>query len=151
MNISEETIVIIYGILSLIVFIKGLQQSIKKKNLYGNTTYLCCMGIFVWGDALILGIFWFLSSLISYLLKDWYLFLLIFSVFWVVRSFGEMIYWLNQQFIKDKSNYYEKTIGYRFLKSDAILFIYQIFWQCVCIVSIITTIYFANLWLSSLS
>lgn len=147
MNTLEINLIIVYAILSLIVFIKGLHQSIKKKNPYGMTVYISWMGIFVWGDAVILGPFWFLSSIVSYLLKDWLLFLIIISVFWVTRSLGETIYWLNQQFVKDNNNYYKKLMGYYFFKSEAILFVYQVFWQCITVASIITTIYFTNLWL----
>ena len=150
MNALEENIIVIFVVLSLIVFIKGLQQSIKKKNPYGATSYFSWLGIFVWGDAIILGPFWFLSSLASYLLKNWFLFLLIISVFWVVRSLGETIYWLNQQFSKTHSHYYEKLTGYRFFKSDAILFIYQVFWQCIFIFSIIFSVYFCKMWLGSI-
>jgi hypothetical protein len=65
----------------------------------------------------------------------------------MVRSIGETIYWMNQQFVKKESNYYQKLTGYQFFKSDAILFIYQIFWQCISVISIIATIYFADQWL----
>jgi len=52
--------------------------------------------MFVWGDAVIFGLFWTVALIVAWVLKDWYLFLLIVSVFWVVRSLGETIYfsWL---------------------------------------------------------
>jgi|GEM_PF-476719 len=150
MNLSEKYAVVIYGIFSLMVFIKGVHQAIIKKNPYGQTTFIFWMGIFVWGDAVVLGLFWFLISLVSYLLKDWYLFLLVISVYWTVRSLGETIYWLNHQFaLKDNSNFYKGLMGYGFFKSNAILFVYQVFLQCITVVSIIATIYLANLWLLS--
>lgn len=147
MNLFEKGTIIIYLIFSLIVFIKGYHQSIIKKNPFGTTKYFFWLGIFAWGDGIIIGPFWTLASLVSFLIKDWNLFLLIISVFWLVRSFGETIYWLNQQFVKKESNYHQRIWGYSFFKNDAILFIYQIFWQCVTVISIISMIYFANLWL----
>lgn len=147
MNIQETFIIVIYGVSSLVVLLKGLYQSIIKKNPFGTTEYFFWLGIFAWGDGIIIGPFWLLASLVSFLIKDWYLFLLVVSAFWLVRSFGETIYWLNQQFVKTESNYYQKIRGYRFFKNDSILFIYQIFWQCITVVSVITTIYFAYLWL----
>lgn len=148
MNLVERYFVIFYGIFSFLVFIKGNYEAIRKKNPYGLTPFLVWLGIFVWGDAVVLGLFWFLSSLTVYLLGDWSLFLLTISVFWVVRSFGEIIYWLNQQFLYPKNNYYEKLAGYHFFKSTAILFVYQVIWQCIAVVSIISTIYFVFMWLS---
>lgn len=147
MNIQETFVIVIFGIFSLLALIKGLRQSIIKKNPFGTTLPFFWLGIFAWGDGIIIGPFWFFASLISFLLKDWNLFLLIVSAFWLVRSFGETIYWLNQQFVKMESNYHQRIWGYSFFKNDAILFIYQIFWQCITVVSIITTIYFAKLWL----
>lgn len=147
MNIQETFIIVIYGIFSLVAFIKGLHQSIIKKNPFGTTKYFFWLGIFAWGDGIIVGPFWFFASLTSFLIKDWNLFLLIISAFWLVRSFGETVYWLNQQFVKKESNYYQRIWGYNFFKNDSILFIYQIFWQCVTVISIISMIYFENLWL----
>ncbi|MEK7096969.1 MAG: hypothetical protein AAB859_01490, partial [Patescibacteria group bacterium] len=119
MNIQEIFIIAIYGIFSLFALIKGLRQSIIKKNPFGTTEYFFWLGIFAWGDGIIIGPFWFLASLTSFLLKDWNLFLLTVSAFWLVRSFGETIYWLNQQFVKTESNYYQKVMGYRFFKNDS--------------------------------
>jgi hypothetical protein len=147
MNTLEIIIVSLYLFFSLTVFVKGLHQSIIKKNPFGTTFPFFWLGVFAWGDGIIIGPFWFLVSLISFLIKDWNLFLLIISTFWMIRSIGETIYWMNQQFVKKESNYYQKLTGYQFFKSDAILFIYQIFWQCISVISIITTIYFANRWL----
>jgi len=148
MNTFETSIIIVYLISSLTAFISGSRQSMAKNNPYGETPYFVWLGIFVWGDGIIIGPFWFFASLFSFFIRDWHLFLLMISVFWIVRSLGEVLYWLNQQFVKNNSNYYQKLTGYNFFKNDTILFIYQIIWQCVCVVSIIASIYFANLWLS---
>ena len=147
MNTLQSNFVIIYGLISLFVSLKGWYESAKKENPFGETVYLIWMGIFVWGDATIFGIFWFLSSVVCYLLHDWLLFLLIFSVFWVVRSLGETIYYLNQQFSTVNRLPPEKLRGYRFFKNDSIWFVYQICCQCITVVSVITTIYLAHLWL----
>lgn len=98
MDIWQKVFVLAYGGLSLVFSIKGLYESAKKGNAYGVTRTLFWLGIFVWGDAVIFGFFWFLASLISYLLNDWLLFLLIISVFWVVRSLGEAIFGLTSNF-----------------------------------------------------
>jgi len=146
-NTTQTVIVFIFGIFSFLIAIKGLYQSTAKNNPFGQYFPLFFLGIFVWGDAVILGLFWSLISLTSVLLKDWILFLLILSLFWVVRSLGEIIYWLNQQFSPIIRNPPKNLMGYKFFRNDSIWFIYQVFWQCVMVVSLITTIYLSNLWL----
>lgn len=135
--------------IAIAIAIKGLYESIKKKNSFKVTPYLFPLGIFVWADATVIGLFWMLFSLVSLILKDWILFLLFVSVYWVVRSLGETIYWLNQQFSKINRNPPEKMYLYKFIKNDSVWFIYQIFWQCITVVSFVFTIYFAKIWFLS--
>lgn len=149
MDFWQKWVVLVFSLFSLLVSIKGFYESAKKNNSYGETVPLVWMGIFVWGDAVIFGLFWFLAALICFLLKDWVLFLLIISVFWLVRSLGETIYYFNQQFSTINRQPPKKLRGYQFFKNDAIWFVYQIFCQCLTVVSIITTIYLANLWLKT--
>ncbi|OGM09470.1 hypothetical protein A2159_00875 [Candidatus Woesebacteria bacterium RBG_13_34_9] len=146
----QKITVIIWGIISLVLFIKGLHESKNKRNVYGLTPYLLPWGIFVWGDAVIFGFFWFLISISCLILNNWILFLLIISVFWVVRSYGETIYWFNQQFSKINRNPPKILLFYKYFHNDSVWFIYQIIWQCVTAVSIITAIYLSHLWLKSI-
>lgn len=145
MNKIQSIIIVTFGIVTLIVFLKSIYQSFIKKNPFGQFFPLFFLGIFVWGDAVILGFFWFIVSLISFLLKDWVLFLLIISVFWTIRSFGEILYWINQQFSPIIRNPPSTLMGYRFFKNDSIWFIYQLFWQCIMVVSIICSIFLIRL------
>jgi len=134
-------------LLSLFLFCKGVYES-HKNNPYGLTKLFYWMGIFVWADAVVFGLFWFLVSLvILFVFKSWLLFLLIVSVFYLVRSVGETIYWLNQQFSTLNRNPPHTLRGYKLFKNDAIWFVYQIWWQCITVISIITTIYLAALWI----
>ena len=150
MEFWQIGILIVYGLLSSFVFVKGLYESTRKNNAYGEIPELFWMGIFVWGDAVVFGLFWFLSSTIACLLNDWLLFLLTVSVFWVVRSLGETFYWFNQQFSKIDRNPPNHMRGYKFFKNDSIWFVYQIIWQCITVVAIITTIYLGSLWVTNL-
>lgn len=147
MNIFQKNFIVFYCLLSFIFFLKGYREAVIKKNPYGRAPYLFWLGIFVWGDALIFALFWFVSSLISLILKDWLLFWLLISSFWLVRSLGETIYWLNEQFATIKRNPPETLIGHFLLKNDSIWFIYQIFWQCFTVVSLVATIFLAYNWL----
>lgn len=148
MKFWQTEILIVYGLLSFLAFIKGLYESAGKNNAYGQTPWLFWMGIFAWGDAVIFGLFWFLSSTLAYLLNDWLLFLLLISVFWLVRSLGETFYWFNQQFSRIERNPPNRLRGYKLFKNDSIWFVYQIAWQCVTVVTVITTIYLGNLWIT---
>ena len=137
---------IFFTIYALSAFIFGLKQC-RQQKAYTLTPFLNPLGAFVWGDAVVFGLFWFLSSLVLLLLQDWLLFWLIFSVFWLVRSLGEMIYWFNQQFSTLNRNPAEKLWLYKYFKNDSIWFVYQIFWQCVLVFFVIVSAKLFSLWL----
>ncbi len=156
MNNLQTILIIIFGISNLLIFLWSLHQCKNKANTYGTTWALFPIGIFVWGDGVIFGLFWFLTSLGVLILKDWILFLLIFSVFWLVRSIGETIYWFNQQFSSINRYPPQQLIGHKLFKGkiieeyDGIWFVNQINMQCITVVTIITTIYLTYLWIGSL-
>jgi hypothetical protein len=131
---------------SFLGFLKGFKESKDKKNPYGNTKVFALIGSFVQGDTVVFGLFWFVTSLVILVLKDWILFLLTLSVFWTVRSFGETIYWFNQQFSNINRNPPEKYWSHKYFPQDSLWFIHQIFWQCITVISIIFTIYFSKIW-----
>jgi hypothetical protein len=122
----------------------------KKKNVYGLTRLLSPLGMYVWGDVLIFSIFWTVVSLISLLLSDVYLFFLIVSLFWVVRSFGETIYWFLQQFSSIQREPPKNVELYPLLQNDSVWFVQQIKNQCITVVALVFSIYFAARWLNTL-
>ena len=75
MNKWQQIIILSYGIINFLVFIRGFYESKTKKNAYGLTPYLFFLGIFAWGDAVIFGLFWAISSIVSMLFQDFVLFL----------------------------------------------------------------------------
>lgn len=143
----QKLIAVMFAVFNFLIFLKSLNETVKKRNAYGLAGYLFFIGIFVWGDAIIISPFWVVASCFSIFLNNWYLFLLFISVFWTVRSLGETIYWFNQQFSTINRNQPEKLRGYCFFKNDSIWFIYQLVYQCLTVTSIITTIYLVNRWL----
>lgn len=147
MNQMQILFLICFATANLLLTWFALRQCIKHKNAFGDTKFLYPLGVYVWGDQTIFGPFWTLSAIVSLLLSDWILFLLIFSVFWLVRSFGETMYWFHQQYSQKILNSPEKYWIYKIYKNKSVWFIYQIINQCMTIVTIITTIYLANLWL----
>jgi len=146
----QKLIVLFYLFINIWVFINGYRECKNKKNAFAETPFLYPLGMFVWGDAVVFGLFWLSVSVASLLLNDWLLFLLIISIFWVVRSLGETIYWLNQQFSNVVRNPPAKLRFYSIFQNDSVWFIYQISWQCVTVTSIIFAIYFTKLWINSI-
>lgn len=151
MTIWQSIFITLYAIYALIGSIKGYIECKINKNAFGPSLLFSLLGAWVWGDTFIFGIFWFIVSIIFlFILKNWNLFLLTQSIFLTIRSFGEISYWINQQFSVVKRNPPKNLLGYRFFRDDSIWFIYQIICQCVTVILIIFTIYFAFLWLTNL-
>jgi len=144
----QRDAVLLFGVVNLAVCIKGFYESSRRKNSYGLTYALFPLGMFVWGDAVIFGLFWAGVSAAALVLEDWILFWMVFSLFWVVRSVGETIYWFNQQFSGVTRWKAEDLPGYRFFHNDSIWFVYQIMCQAITVVSLVGAIYFSALWLT---
>lgn len=147
MNTEHHIFILIYGLINLIAAIYGFYQCKYRKNAFGNTRYLYPLGVFVWGDAVIIGAFWALSSFIAILLNDLILFLLLASTFWLVRSLGETLYWIAQQFSSLPKNPPKRLLAHSVFHNDSVWFIYQICWQCLTVITLITTVYLVHLWL----
>ena len=147
----QRTVLLFYALVSFTIFVKGFYESKYKKNAYGRTPYLTWLGIFFWGDAVVFGFFWFVAATVSMIFNDWILFLLVVSLFWVVRSMGETKYWFNQQFSTIERSPPKLLSGYSIFQNDSIWFVYQIIHQCITVISLIFSIYFAHMWLSNMS
>lgn len=141
MNPYQFIFVTFYGLLALLFTLRAIYEVTRKHNPFGLTPWLLPYGIFVWGDGVILGTFWFVISVVSLLLKNWYLFLLFISSFWFIRSLGETIYWLSEQFSTKNRNPPETLFGYKLFKNDSIWFVYQTFYQCLTVITLVITIY----------
>jgi len=148
MSFDQTIFVGLFSLFNLLVFLWSLYQCNKKHNNLQVTYGLLPLGIFVWADGVVFGLFWFVAGAISLYLSDWILFLLVFSVFWLVRSLGETIYYFNQQFSQIKRIPGRTLPGYKIFKDEyTIWFVYQITAQSITVISIITTVYLFNLWL----
>ncbi len=146
MEIWQSSIIIFLFLYSTLCFLLGWKNCYLKKNPFGLTRYFSFLGAFVWVDAVTFGAFFALSALISLVFQDFILFCLIYSVFWVVRSVGESIYWFLEQFANPHRNKPETLKGHKMFPGESIYINYQIFWQCVGVVSIIASVYFFTKW-----
>lgn len=144
----QSILVFLFGLLSCIGWVQAYIHCKKRQDSYGYPPKVYGLyGSLVWADHIIFGGFWVLVSLLCLILNDFLLFLLFFSVFWLTRSFGETIYWFFQQFTPRKGNEPEKFFWYTIVKNDSVWFINQIYWQCVTVITIISTVYLFALWL----
>lgn len=141
----QNIVLAILALISIFVWIVSIRRC-RRSNAFTETPLLSILGIFVWGDALIFAPFWLLVAGVGIFLQDWYLVVLTFSLFWLVRSIGETIYWFNQQFSTIERNPPQRLRGYGLVKSDAVWYLYQIYWQCITVISIVTSIYFGAVW-----
>ncbi len=88
--------------ISLFLFFTGLSVFLtsiafaKKGKFYSDTFWLLPLGIFVWGDGLILGPFWMGIAIIINFFPIVDTFRLV-ILFFIVRSFIEVIYWITHQ------------------------------------------------------
>jgi len=145
----QQLFLIGYCLYAAVAAYQGFEQTSQKKNAYGMSPRYFLLGAFVWADSMVLGAFWVAASAITWFFQDWLLFLLLFSIFWLVRSVGETVYWFNQQFSPLNRNPIEKLPGYNFVHNDSIWFIYQVLAQCVTVVAAIATLYFAHQWVNT--
>lgn len=146
MEIWQTITVAFFGLFSLVGFLQGLYNCSRKKNPYGLTYQYNLIGAFVWTDTVIFGLFWVMVCLTVMFLSDWLLFLMSLSVFWFVRSFGETVYWFNQQFsVRDRNPAHTLWVS-RIFPGDSSWVAMQIFWQCVAVATTISSIYLLRLW-----
>jgi hypothetical protein len=125
-------------------------RNCKCSGAFTETPLLWPLGIFVWGDALIFAPFWLLIAASILYFQNWNVGVLIFTIFWTVRSIGETMYWFNQQFSTITRNPPERLKGFHLVQSDAVWYLYQIFWQCIAVISIVGSIYFGAIWIGSI-
>lgn len=149
MQTYQTIILALWLIFNVYATYVGVKHSSKGK-AFGLTPHLYFTGSFVWADAIVFGPFWILATLASWFFQDWLLFLLLLSVFWLIRSVGETIYWFNEQFTSKHLNEPHTLPMFGLVKNEAIWFIYQIIMQCITVVSTITTIYLAAKWLQTI-
>jgi len=135
--------IFLIGILG-ILWIWSLKQ-VRGGNTFKTTPWLLPLGIFVWGDGLVILLFWIAWLIFSMLVQNIYISLTLWALFWVVRSLGEVIYWLNQQFSIIKRNDPKSLLGGK-LFGEGVWFVYQIAWQCVLVIMIFVTIWSLRFW-----
>lgn len=145
MNILQTIIVAVFGVFAFSGFLFGVKNCVKKKNPYGLTKLYNLIGAFVWVDAVIFGLFWTIVCSTILFLSNWLLFLLFLSAFWLVRSIGETIYWIGEQFSSKDRNPPRTLWHSKIFPGDSSWVASQIFWQCISVVTAIISIYLVKI------
>lgn len=121
---------------------RKLQNTDNKTFFSDCPSYLKMIGIYIWGDAFIFLPFHvviFLFSVISLPFG-----LLLWSVFFSIRSIGEVLYWFLQQF--GDRRYRPHDFGFKKLDNHAIYIFYQTIMTIHATVSITALIIFIKFW-----
>lgn len=143
-----QPLLILLATISFLTFLFALHQVKNKKGAYTRVPQpFLLFGSFVWADHVIFGLFWTIATIICLLLNDYLLFVLIVSVFWLVRSVGESMYWFLQQFSQIERNPPESFRIHKIFQNNSVWFVHQIYWQLITVATIITTLALSALWI----
>lgn len=137
------------GVLYFIATILGV-TNVLNGNFSGIAWGFVPMGIFIWGDAIVLGPFIMLACLWLLSINKPVWTGLFFSVFATVRSFIEIIYALNAQFSSTVRPWELEWKELGLVKSIGLMeifVVYQLIFTCVFIISILTFSYFLKRYL----
>lgn len=125
---------------SLLGFVIGFKNTFFRKNPYGHSQLFYPLGAFVWADSIVFGLFFTFVSAICLLLQNFLVFILVYSLFWTIRSFGEQFYWFLEQFSTVHKNPEHTLWVSKFFPRNSSWIALQTFWQCVSVVSIISSV-----------
>lgn len=125
-------VVLVYALIAVCV---SFVQVIQQRNPYGHAFIFIPLGAFVWGDALVLGLFWFLMSTLYFLFPMAYSPIVLAALFWLVRAGGEIFYWLLVQFVGERKEPASNHMLFPLVQSDAVWFMHQVIWQCVAVIA----------------
>lgn len=130
----------LFSIIGLLTFIVSVQKS-KKNQFYSDTFLLAPLGVYVWGDGIILGLFWTLVGLFGYFTNlEMLWFYRFYLVFWAIRSGYEVVYWLNHQ--STKSEYQPPILrNIKWLAANETHILYQVANSCIVTIALSLLLY----------
>lgn len=134
---SHKYSLVTLAIISLITTFLGIFQ-VLNGDFSGHPYLLIPLGIFIWGDALIIGPFLFLCSIYLWFKKDPTCTGLLLSLYASIRSFIEIIYGLNAQFTKTTRPWEYPFLNMDLVKSLGVTelhVLYQVGFTCIFVVS----------------
>jgi len=142
MTIGMEYLLFFWVFYSIAAILAGWHFAVRKNLSFYPSRYFLLLGAFVWIDAVILGIFWLITALIFLIIEDWRLWMITVSSFWLIRSLGEIHYWLLQQFAAKPLDDPHKYWMSQYFRGKAVWIYYQVTWQVMAVTSLVSLIYF---------
>ncbi len=143
MSGNKKFISIIF-IYSLLAFLFGIFQ-VSNGNFSGPSIPFVPLGILIWGDALILGLFLTVASVMLWRKNDIVWTGLFFSAYLGVRALIELLYWLNLQFTSVTRPWEQAWLQLSPFKSMPLMEFYvcgQLMYTIIVIIAIIIFIKF---------
>src|SRR5579872_5071745 len=92
---------VVFIIFSISLFVLSLINIIRGKTTHDARGIGFLVGGFFWLDIFMFSLLWITLTIILFFLQKPILFPIAYLSFWIIRSFGETIYWFNQQFHPD--------------------------------------------------
>lgn len=149
MLLKNRQFLSITGLLYLIAFLLGV-INVPAGNFSGTAWLFVLLGIFIWGDALILGPFMIIACIWLYFKNKRVLTGLFFSIFLAVRAFFEIAYALNAQFSGSIRPWEIEWRESKLIQSVGInetFVLYQLVFTIIFVVSSLTFVYFLKRYL----
>ena len=128
----------VLGLISIYLVVLAVKKS-RSGSFYQDTHWLSFLGIYVWGDALILAPFWLLSAGL-FLFFSQVEVIRYFLLFLVVRSLYEVLYWITHQVAKKD---YRPPLfrSIKWLGANEAAILYQLLHMCLVILGVAALIY----------
>lgn len=113
-------------------------QSFKQKKFYQKTPYLFPLGVFVWGDGLVVLPFWATVCLLAAVISA-HILIVSALIFWIIRAVVEIQYWLHVQFdLSDRETGKHERL-YRLCSAEP-WFVFQVAWQMILVTLVIISL-----------
>ena len=117
-------------VINALIFGLSLQNS-RQNKFFGDTHLLAGLGIYVWGDGLVLAPFWIISA-ITFFFLSWKNIATLVLLFFIFRSGFEIIYWLNHQ--SAKKDYLPPLFRrFKWINSEQSAILYQVMHTCLIV------------------
>lgn len=109
----------------------------KKKQFFSDVPFAWLLGVYVWGDGLVLFPFWTLLGLLfAFFTPDTVWLYRTSILFFTVRSFFEVVYWLQKQSMGSTFKpVLLRTISW--LNAESTQIIFQLLHSCIVVVGVL--------------
>lgn len=117
-------------------------ETVKAGDFFGliHPFFVVLTGAFVWGDMLVLSLFWMLVFVVFQFRPSIVKLLTVVNIFWIIRSIGEIFYWMQAQFNPYPVDHPMLVTNWPLIgemSSAASMVIYQLGWQAILLLNVL--------------